>query len=353
MADRVLVTGGSGFVAGYCVTELLDHGYSVRTTVRDSGDPEKSARLRELGDVEVMPADLSSDAGWAEAMEGCAFVLHVASPFPAAMPKDEADVIRPAVDGTLRVLRAAADSGTVRRVVLTSSVAAIASGHPDDHKVFTEADWSVVDAIPAYEKSKTLAERAAWDFAATLPDGGGFELVVVNPGFVLGPVRHAPVGTSVNLVRRLLAREVPASPPIGLAVVDVRDLAVAHRLAMEVPGAAGNRYICAGDNTWMQEVARILAENFDGLGFRVPTGKMPSWLIRLAAPFNSEMRQVRFLAGHPVSVSAQKAHNELGWTMRPLRDTVVDTATSLVETGIVPAPASAHPAPPVPTTTNS
>ncbi|SDN16294.1 SDR family oxidoreductase [Actinacidiphila guanduensis] len=346
MADRILVTGGSGFIAGYCVTELLDHGYSVRTTVRNSGAPDKSARLRELGDVEVVSADLSSDTGWSEAMEGCAFVLHVASPFPAAMPKDEDDVIRPAVDGTLRVLRAAADSGTVRRVVLTSSVAAIASGHPRDHGVFTEADWSVVDAVPAYEKSKTLAERAAWDFVAALPEGQNFELAVVNPGFVLGPVRHAPVGTSANLVRRLLAREVPASPPIGLAVVDVRDLAVAHRFAMETPGAAGNRYICAGDNVWMQDIARILADDFEGSGFRVPTGRMPAWLIRLAAPFSSEMRQVRFLAGSPVRVSAQKAHGELGWSMRPLRETVVDTATSLIETGIVQAPAERATRPP-------
>ncbi len=292
----VLVTGASGFIAGHCVRELLEHGYRVRGTVRSLKAPEKSAHLRALaertgGSLELVEADLGSDRGWTEAVAGCTYVLHVASPFPAEVPKDEMDLIRPAVDGTTRVLRACAESGTVKRVVVTSSVAAIAFGHdPHDHKVRTEADWSNVNRCEAYQKSKTLAERAAWELAEGLPAGKRFELAVINPGFVLGPVLNADPGTSGEVVRKLLMREMPACPRIGFAPVDVRDIAIAHRLAMERPEAAGNRYICAGDHMWIEDMAKVLAAEFNPKGYRVPTGRLPYWLMWIIARFDKTIR---------------------------------------------------------------
>lgn len=332
MADRVLVTEATGFVAGYCVEELLAHGYAVRGTVRDQGNEEKVAHLRALGgDLELVAADLDADAGWAAAVAGCAYVLHVASPFPDGVPGHEDDLIRPAVQGTLRVLRACSADRTVRRVVLTSSIAAIVGGHDRrDRTVRTEVDWSVVEKCSAYQKSKTLAERAAWDHARTHRD---VELVALNPGMVLGPLQRASAGTSVRPVQQLLARTVPASPRVGFATVDVRDLAVAHRLAMESPAAAGRRYILAGEHTWLRDMAKTLAEEFPAN--RVPTGALPNWLVWTLARFDRSMRMVWGFVGREDLVSARRAAQELGWTMRPLRETLRDTGESLVKFGMV------------------
>jgi nucleoside-diphosphate-sugar epimerase len=258
--------------------------------------------------------------------------MHVASPLPNETPKSEDELIRPAVDGTLRVLRAAADAG-VKRVVLTSSIAAVSSGHRDE-AVRTEADWSIVDRSPVYPKSKTLAERAAWDFARE----SGLDLVAVNPGMVLGPLHIAAVGTSVQVVHRLLTRDMPAAPKMGFALVDVRDVATAHRLALQTPAAAGNRYILAGEHMWMRDIAAVLAEEFNPLGYRVPTGSLPTWLLRVMALFDSSIRPALDFVGRREQVSADKARRELGWTMRPVRDTILDTARSLIELGLAPNP---------------
>jgi dihydroflavonol-4-reductase len=322
MTERVLVTGASGFIAGHVIAELRSHGYRVRGTARRPVD-----RLDD-----VVTADLSHDDGWAAAVEGCDYVMHVASPFPKETPKSEDELIRPAVDGTLRVLRIAADAG-VKRVVLTSSIAAVGSGHLDE-AVRTEADWSIVDRSLGYPKSKTLAERAAWDFARE----SGMDLVAVNPGMVLGPLRSPTIGTSVQVVHRLLTRDVPASPKMGFALVDVRDVATAHRLALETPVAAGNRYILAGEHMWMRDIAAVLAEEFNLLGYRVPTGSLPTWLLRLMAGFDSSIRPALDFVGRRELVSADKARRELGWTMRPARDTILDTARSLIELGLAPNP---------------
>ncbi|QFU90978.1 NAD-dependent epimerase/dehydratase family protein [Amycolatopsis sp. YIM 10] len=322
MTGQVVVTGASGFIAGHVIAELRSHGYRVRGTARRPVD----------GLDDVVRADLSRDDGWAAAVEGCDYVLHVASPFPSETPKSEDELIRPAVDGTLRVLRAAADA-KVKRVVLTSSIAAVSSGHREE-TVRTEADWSIVDRSPIYAKSKTLAERAAWDFARE----SGMDLVVVNPGMVLGPLRSPTAGTSVQVVRRLLARDVPASPKMGFALADVRDVATAHRLALETPSAAGNRYILAGEHLWMTDIAAVLAGEFNSLGYRVPTGSMPTWLLRLMARFDSSIRPALDFVDRRELVSADKAHRELGWTMRPIRDTILDTAHSLIKLGLAPNP---------------
>jgi dihydroflavonol-4-reductase len=321
VAERVLVTGASGFIARQVVADLRAHGYVVRGTARRPVE----------GLDDVVTADLAADAGWAEAVAGCDYVLHVASPFPNGVPKSDDELVRPAVDGTLRVLRAAVDAG-VKRVVLTSSIAAIVSGHDDD-RVRSETDWSDVDHSSAYAKSKTLAERAAWDFARE----SGLSLVALNPGMVLGPLTGPGVNTSLDVVRRLLVRDVPGSPRMGFSLVDVRDVAVAHRLAMESPKAPGNRYVLAGDFMWMREIAAVLAEEFNPRGYRVPTGAMPTWLLRLVALFDPSVRQALDFVGRRELVTAEKARTELEWSMRPVRDTILDTANSLIEKGLAPS----------------
>lgn len=323
---RVLVTGASGFIAGHCVAELVSHGYTVRGVARD---PSRASHL--AGIAELVTADLESDDGWDAAAAGCDYVLHVASPLPLSAPADENDLIRPAVDGTLRVLRASAASGTVKRVVVTSSTDAVghaAPAHPGA-KTHTEEDWADPAASPAYVKSKIFAERAAWDFARA---DGGIELAVINPGLVLGPVQRASAGTSLEPVRRLLAREVPGVPRLGWATVDVRDLAAAHRLAMETPHAAGNRYICAGPHVWLRDMAKILSARY-----RVPTRPLPYPLLWAAGRFDPAIREILDLVGQEENYSAGKARRDLGWTTRPLSETLFDTAASLFDHGLVKA----------------
>ncbi|MEC3955201.1 aldehyde reductase [Nocardia sp. CDC153] len=325
MSDLVLVTGASGFVAGHVIQELLGRGYRVRGTVRSVTRAAEVAEV--LPGVELVEADLGSDAGWAAAVAGCRYVVHTASPFPSTEPGHEDELIRPAVDGTLRVLRAAAASG-VERVVITSSVAAVQVGNRG--RLLTEADWSDTAVCEAYEKSKTLAERAAWDFAAEHPE---IEVAVINPGMIIGPILRPEAGTSVGGIRTLLAGDMPGVPRLNFATVDVRDLAVAHRLAMETPEAAGNRYICAGDEISFPDMANILARRY-----RVSTRVLPDWLVRLSARFNADARTaVRYL-GREERLTAEKAQRELGWRMRPVADSVLDTAASLIEFGLVTDP---------------
>ncbi len=340
----VLVTGASGFIGSHVVREFMKQGYVVRGTVRDSGNPSKVRHLKALpgadgGWLELVEADLESDEGWDRAVDGCRWVQHVASPFPAITPADENDLVRPAVEGTLRVLRAAARSGTVERVVLTSSVAAIAHGRGTNHgRVLTEEDWSDPDQCQPYQKSKTLAERAAWEFVASLPASGRLELAVINPGFVAGPLLGPEIGTSGEIVGRLMRRDLPACPEIGFATVDVRDVAIAHRLATETPEAAGHRFVIAGDHLWMQDIGRMLAEEFSEDGYRPPTGKLPYWLMWLASRYDRTVRLALPSWGRREAVSHEKASRMLGWQPRPARETILDMANSMIEKGLIPSP---------------
>jgi nucleoside-diphosphate-sugar epimerase len=333
-ARRVLVTGATGFIAGHCIAELLEHGYAVRGTVRSLADPAAAALGKALADragggLELVEADLTDDRGWAEAVADCAFVQHVASPFPASVPKHVDGLLGPAVEGTVRVLAACADSGSVRRVVLTSSAAAVIFGHPaPSDRPLTEADWSDPDRCDAYQKSKTLAERAAWEFVGKRP----LELASINPGMVIGPLLTPSVNTTMEVIGRLLRRAVPASPRMAFAVTDVRDVAAAHRLAMESPAAAGQRYLCTGENMWMRDIARVLATRYD----KIPTGQLPDLAVKAAGLFDPAVRLAANYLGPLERASSDKAFRELGWSRRPAADTILDAADSLVEFGLAP-----------------
>ncbi|MCW2914256.1 MAG: cinnamoyl-CoA reductase [Actinomycetia bacterium] len=349
MADsKVLVTGATGFIAGHCINELLRHGYAVRGTVRNL----KTADIAHLqaiaqhtgGSLEFVEASLDADAGWTQAVDGCSDVWHLASPVPANVPKDENELIRPAVDGTLRVLRAAAAGGTVRRVVMTSSTDAIVYGHRQADQVRTEADWSNVEQADPYPKSKVYAEKAAWEFVADQP----LELVTISPGLVLGPLLRQEQKTSMEVVRMLLAHQVPAVPRLSFAVVDVRDVATAHRLAMETPKAAGNRYICADESMWMGDIAAVLRAEFGPRGYRLPTRTLPYWLMWISARFDKTIRMALSNYGVPVLVSADKAKQELGWTPRPAKESIMAAGESLIQYGIVPRHGRDKEANPVP-----
>jgi dihydroflavonol-4-reductase len=334
MAD-VLVTGGSGYIGSWCMLALLNTGYSVRTTVRDLARvPQVRSQLRHGGadagaDVRVMRADLSSDEGWLEAVDGCEAVLHVASPTLTQTPRTDDEMVRPAIDGTLRVLRAAHRAG-VRRVVLTSAIGAIAYGHEPRDTPFTEQDWTNVDAdIAPYQKSKTLAERAAWDFVNG--EGRGLELATVNPTGVLGPVLGPDYSPSLGAIARMLDGKMPALLPFASGYVDVRDVASLQLLAMTEPVAAGERFIAtAGHSLWMREVAAILRDRVGERAAKVPTKEMPVWTARALAKVNPDMRNLRALLGRNLDATSAKAEGMLGWKARPIGDTIVDTAESLL-----------------------
>ena len=337
--ELVLVTGGSGFLGAHCIVALLESGYRVRTTVRSMDrQVEVWAALDMAGltdaEVDVVAADLTSDAGWAEAVAGCDYVLHTASPFPVSAPKDENELIVPARDGALRVLAASRAAG-VKRVVLTSSFAAIGYGHGPRDTAFTEADWSNPDAdIGAYTKSKTLAERAAWDFTAA--DGGTPELAVVNPVAIIGPVLGPKLSTSIELVRRLLSGGMPGLPRISLAVVDVRDVADLHLLAMVDPAAAGQRFLAVAGPAWsLEQMSHILRSRLGDDASKMPTRVLPDWLVRAAAVLVPALRQLVPRLGVVRNASNAKAVGTLGWAPRPVEESLVDTARSLQKLGML------------------
>src|SRR6267154_3284443 len=339
----VLVTGGSGFIGSHTLLQLLNAGHQVRTTVRDmKREPEVRAMLKqggvEPGDrLAVFAADLNSDAGWPAAIAGCEYVLHVASPFPAAVPKHEDELIVPAREGALRVLRASRDAG-VKRVVLTSSFAAIGYGHEPQTTPFNETNWTNIQAdTAAYVKSKALAERAAWDFIAN--EGGGLELSVVNPVAVFGPVLGPEFSPSVLLLRRLMDGSVPACPRLYFGVVDVRDVADLHIRAMTHPAAKGERFLAvAGDCMSILDIAKLLKRRLGESAKRVPTLQLPDWLLRIGAMVSPTVRQILPELGRIKNSSNEKARRMLDWTPRSKEACIVACAESLVRLGISGVP---------------
>jgi dihydroflavonol-4-reductase len=339
--DLVLVTGGSGFVATHCIDQLLRAGYNVRTTVRSlTREPEVRATLKSVGTprteaLSFIAADLGTDKGWTEAAAGCRYVLHVASPFPPHAPKHEDDLIIPAREGALSVLRAARDAG-VERAVMTSSFAAIGYGHKPQTAPFTEADWTDLTGpgVAAYPKSKTIAERAAWDFIAA--EGGKLELSVVNPVAIFGPILSADYAPSILIVKRLLDGAVPACPRLFFGTVDVRDVADIHLRAMTHPAAKGERFIAlAGDSISLLDIARMLKKHMGAAARRVPTGEMPDWVVRLLAHFISDMKMLAPEVGKRKNISNEKARRVLGWTPRSNEESILATAESLQGLGLL------------------
>jgi nucleoside-diphosphate-sugar epimerase len=339
--ELVLVTGGSGFIAGHCILQLLEQGYRVRTTVRSVAresavrDILTDAGMKHGENLSFVAADLLGDTGWPEAAAGVDFVLHVASPVQPGHVDNEDDLIIPAREGALRVLRAARDAG-VKRVVLTSAFHAVSWGHPHDNHVFTEDDWTILDGpgVDAYGKSKTLAERAAWDFVAN--EGGALELATILPVAVMGEVMGKDIAGSNHIIQSMLTGAMPAFPDIYIPVVDVRDVASAHILALTTPEAAGQRFlISSGPVLAMAQIGGILKAALGGSATKVPTRRLPNVVIRLGSIFRPEFRGAVADLGYKKQMSNAKARRVLGWQPHDEKDAIVSAGESMVRKGLV------------------
>lgn len=331
----VLVTGASGFIAKHCIAELLREGYPVQATLRSLARADETCRAiakagADAGAVKFFAADLLSDAGWDEAVAGCTYVLHVASPFPLKNPRDPQEVIRPAREGALRVLEAATRAG-VKRVVLTSSIVAVTLPWPEAEPghVFDEKDWSNPERpdVTPYVVSKTVAEKAAWDFVNATP--GAPELTVVNPGFVLGPAVDADLSTSHEVIRMMGNGSYPAAPKIGFPISDVRDVVVTHILAMIHAQAAGQRFLSANGFLRLYEVGQLVKQALPDLGKKVPRGEMPDILVRALSLVDRRLKAVLADLGFPRPVSSAKAQQVLGQSFRSPQEAVTSAAESL------------------------
>jgi dihydroflavonol-4-reductase len=336
-SDLVLVTGANGFIAKHVIKAALARGYRVRGTLRRR-KLENSVRAvadEHADRLSFVKADLMVDKGWPEAAAGCRYAIHVASPFPLVPPEDRHALVPEARDGTLRVLKAAAGAG-VDRTVLTSSCAAVWSGHrPDSNRVFTEADWALIDSrdTNSYALSKTLAEKAAWDFVAE--HGHAMTLVTINPSFVLGPVLDDDVEASADLIRFFLRGRYPVIPNYGVEMVDVRDVAEAHLSAMEKPEAAGQRFIVSGGPVPFRMIGPLLARQFPAFKNKMPWGEMPDLATKLLAVFDRRARAVVPDLGPVKRVSTDAARNILGMTFRPADEAITAMAKSLIELKMV------------------
>lgn len=338
--ELVLVTGGSGYIAQHCIIALLNAGYRVRTTLRSlSREAEVLGNLKtggaEPGDrLSFVAADLTADAGWAEAAAGCTYAIHGASPTPSGDQVREEDWVRPAVDGNLRVLRAARDAG-VKRVVLTSAFGAVGVGHARSYRrPFDETDWSnLTGSVAPYQRSKTLAERASWEFIAR--EGNGMELAAVNPTTVLGPALGPDYSHSIRLIKDLLEGQ-PGCPKINTCVVDVRDVADLHLRAMTDPAASGQRFLAAsGESLWLVEIARLLKEWFGQAAGKVSARVLPNWFVRVVVLANPAMKGIVPMLGVDMNASADKARRLLGWAPRSREEAITATAESLIRLGLV------------------
>lgn len=333
----VLVTGIGGFLAGYIALQLLEQGYQVRGSLRRM---DKSQSIRERlsasggfnwANLSFVEADLDCDDGWDEAVEGCRFVIHTASPFPQGFPEDEAALIETARGGASRVLRAA-HNAQVQRLVLTSSVAA--TNHGSGQAPYAEENWTDPEGPRAtpYYRSKTLTEQAAWAFAREV----GLDLTVINPSVILGPLMGNCFGTSVGLIHQLMTGQFTAVPRFGFSVVDARDAADAHIRAMTHPLAGGHRFIVGGRFFWLKEVVTVLANAFPDYSDRLPRGEVPDDLVRTMSKSDLNARTIVHELGRDLSVNSAKARRVLNWHSRPEEDSMRASAQSLIDLGLVP-----------------
>ncbi len=336
MAGTILVTGGSGYIGGFIIRQLAAEGWTVHTTVRSLGREAEVRRTLEVPDAQLkfFAADLLNDAGWAEAVAGCSHVAHIASPLPTGAVKHEDDLIVPAREGALRALRFAKAAG-VTRFVMTSSVAAIAYGHGKKEGVYDESVWTDVNGpqVHAYAKSKTLAERAARDWIAA--EGGDMVYCTVNPAAVLGPVLGPDFSGSIEVVKRLISGSLPGLPNFGFGVVDVRDVADLHVRALTADNMAGERFIASGPFMMMAEVAAVLRERMGAEARKVPKGKLPDFVLQAVSLFDPAVRMVTGELGKKRITPSDHAREVLGWVPRPAEESIVDTARSLIDLGIV------------------
>jgi len=331
VAQTVLVTGGTGFIAGWCIVQLLERGYAVRTTVRDAAKEQRvRAAVRSNTDrLSVVVADLNDDRGWDAAVAGCDYVLHVASPLGGGAVKDRHALVAPARDGTLRVLRAAAKAG-VKRVVMTSAAATARPPLTSD-RVSDESIWADPEdpQFDAYRVSKILAERAAWDFMQS--EGKASMLTTILPGAVFGPLRDAENLGSVQIIHGMLRGRPGALPRLGFWIVDVRDLADLHIRAMTAAAAAGQRFIAAGEFMWMEGMAKTLRAQLGEQGAKVPTRRLPDFVVRLLLPFMANLRTLAPLLGRRFPINTDKSRKVLAFAPRPAAATLVDCARSLLD----------------------
>jgi dihydroflavonol-4-reductase len=339
--EKVLITGASGFIGSHIIIQLLEKGYKVRGTLRNMKRAESMLEIYRKhvsfpdDQMEFAEVDLLKDEGWDEAAEGCDYLLHVASPFVLDQPKDEMVLIKPATEGTIRALKAAKNN-SIKKVVLTSSVASIAFGHDESRTSFDENDWTNPDGkgVTAYVKSKYYAEKEAWDFMEK--EGGDMKLSVVNPSAVLGPVLEKDYGTSAEIVQKSLSSALPGFPNVGFPIVDVRDVASMHILAMETEAANGERFVCSNDFIWFKEVGEIMRNNLpEEWAKKIPKRVMPDWLMRVVALFDKEVRGIVPDIGKKRSVDNKKARELLGWEPRSNEEAILATPNTMIELGIV------------------
>lgn len=336
--ELVLVTGGSGFIAVHIMLKLLNQGYRVRATLRSiSRQDEVKSMLAQGGvtdftNLEFIQTDLTSDKNWMEAAAGAAYVIHVASPTPATRPDDGDEMVKMAVDGTLRVMKAAKAAG-VKRVVLTSASGAVISGHKSHPEIFTEKDWTDLSGnIDAYQRSKTMAEMAAWEFAKK----ENMELTAVNPVAVMGPVLGQDYSHSNQIIKGMLTGKMPFLLKVGFDCVDARDVADLHLLAMTRSEAAGERFLATtGENLTYKEEALILQRNLGSAAKKVSSKVMPNILVKFLALFNKDLRMPATFLGRNTACSNAKAKKMLGWQPRSAEEAIIATAKSMVELGLI------------------
>ena len=334
--ETVLVTGGTGFIGLHCLQQLLDKGYKVRTTLRSESRKQEvldamKKHASNIENLEFFIADLLNDDGWKEAVEGSKYVLHVASPFFLGEPENEDVFIKPAVEGTLRVLKACADS-EVQKVVLTSSFAAVGYGHPREKEVYTEEDWSSVDGeISPYAKSKTLAEKAAWEFVENLEESKKFELTVINPVAVTGPMLTSDIGSSNDFLLKLISGSMPACPKIHMGYIDVRDVAKAHIFSMTEEKTNGERIIVSENEMFFAEVGKTLNE----AGFKKsPTKEMPNFLVKIMSLFVGELKTLLSALNRKGDIDKTKAKSFFNWDYISTEQSVTETAQQLQDMGL-------------------